>query len=80
MRVSGWGSFPVIDTTIAAPRSEAAQALPKRLTPSATSVQGSLLTAISQNKGVVHTRFMWRYLMLLVTIIPEGIFSKMELF
>lgn len=80
MRVSVWGRFPLIDTPIAAPHSEEAQALPKHLKPSATSVQGSFLTAISQNKGVVHTSFLWRYLMLLVTSIPEGIFSKMERF
>ena len=54
--------------------------LPEALTASPEQVAADVLKAVQKGKGVVYTRFFWRYIMLIVTHIPEFMFRKMERF
>ena len=54
--------------------------LPEALTATPEQVAADVLAAIRKGKGVVYTRFFWRYIMLIVKCIPESIFRKLERF
>lgn len=54
--------------------------LPEALTATPEQVAADVLKAVQKGKGVVYTRFFWRYIMLIVKHIPEFMFRKMERF
>ena len=54
--------------------------LPQALTATPEQVAADVLKAIQKGKGVVYTRFFWRYIMFIVKHIPEFMFRKMDRF
>ena len=42
-------------------------------------VADSILNAVSKRRNVVYTPFFWRYIMLIIRLIPEPIFKRMSL-
>ncbi|HIV54668.1 MAG TPA: SDR family oxidoreductase [Candidatus Anaerobiospirillum stercoravium] len=54
--------------------------LPEALTATPEQVAADVIAAVRKDKGVVYTRFFWRFIMFIVKSIPEGIFRKMERF
>ena len=42
-------------------------------------VARDLLKAVEKKKNVIYTPFFWRYIMLIIRHIPEGIFKKMSI-
>lgn len=53
--------------------------LPKLLTASPVEVAKATLKAIERKKNVVYIKWFWRYIMLVIKLIPEGIFKKLKL-
>jgi short-subunit dehydrogenase len=53
--------------------------LPAPLTASADAVATDVLRAIRKQKNVLYTKWMWRYVMLIIRNIPEAIFKKLSL-
>jgi len=42
-------------------------------------VAGEILNAVTKGKNVVYTPFFWRYIMLIIRMIPEPVFKKMSI-
>lgn len=52
--------------------------LPEKLTASPEQVAHDISDAITSKKDVLYTRWFWRYIMLIIVIIPNRIFKKMK--
>jgi decaprenylphospho-beta-D-erythro-pentofuranosid-2-ulose 2-reductase len=53
--------------------------LPGLLTATPEQVAAAILNAIEKKKNVIYVRWFWRYIMLVIKMIPENIFKKMKL-
>lgn len=53
--------------------------LPKSLTARPEEVANSIFTGIKKGKNVVYVKWFWRWIMLIITSIPESIFKKKKL-
>lgn len=53
--------------------------LPKPLTAQPSEVAADIYKAISKKQNVVYTKWFWRYIMLIIKLIPEPIFKKLKL-
>lgn len=53
--------------------------LPKPLTAQPDEVAAAILRAIAKRKNVVYVRWIWRWIMLAIVHVPEGVFKKMKL-
>lgn len=53
--------------------------LPPLLTAQPEQVAKDILKGIRKKKNVVYTKWMWRFVMLIIQHIPEGIFKKLKL-
>lgn len=53
--------------------------LPPLLTADPDAVAKDILRAIRKKRPVIYTKWMWRYVMLIVKLIPEGIFLRLKL-
>lgn len=53
--------------------------LPPLLTATADKVAKDIVSAVKRKKNVVYTKWMWRYIMLIIRNIPESIFKKLSL-
>lgn len=53
--------------------------LPNALTGEPEAVARDIIRGIEKEKNVLYTRWMWRYIMLIIRSIPEGIFKKLSL-
>lgn len=53
--------------------------LPPLLTAQPEQVAKDILTGIRKKKNVIYTKWMWRFVMLIIQHIPEGIFKKLKL-
>ena len=53
--------------------------LPPVITGEPDGVAASIVKAASKNKNVLYTKWMWRYIMLIIKSIPEGLFKKLSL-
>jgi len=54
-------------------------ALPKLLTASPSDVASAIFKAIKKNKERVYVKWFWRWIMLIIQLIPEGMFKKLKL-
>ncbi len=52
---------------------------PAPLTASADQVAMAIVKAVEKNKNVVYTLWFWKWIMLIIKMIPEGIFKKLKL-
>lgn len=52
---------------------------PKILTASPTQVANAIQRAVQRKKDVVYTLWIWRWIMLVIKLIPESIFKRMKL-
>ena len=52
--------------------------LPARLTATPGQVAQDILRAVEKKRGVVYTRWFWRWIMTIIRAIPEGMFQKMR--
>lgn len=52
---------------------------PKLLTANPHEVGDSIYRAVENKKNTIYVRWMWRYIMLIIKLIPESIFKKMKL-
>ena len=52
--------------------------LPTRLTAAPEQVAHDILRAVEKKRGVVYTRWFWRWIMVIIRAIPENIFQKMR--
>lgn len=53
--------------------------LPKALTAQPAQVAEDIYRAFKKKKNVLYTRWFWRYIMWVITAIPEGIFKRLKL-
>lgn len=53
--------------------------LPKLLTATADDVANYTYTAITKRKNVIYIKWFWRWIMLIIKVIPESIFKKKKL-
>jgi len=53
--------------------------LPKRLTAQPDAVAKDIYKAVANRKNVIYTKPLWRYLMFVISNIPESIFKKLSL-
>lgn len=53
--------------------------LPKPTTAQPDQVASAIMKAVRKRKNVIYTLWMWRYIMLIIRSIPEGIFKKLKL-
>ncbi|MDP5172378.1 MAG: SDR family oxidoreductase [Bacteroidia bacterium] len=53
--------------------------LPPLLTAQPDAVAKDILKAIHKQKNVLYTKWMWKYIMLIIRNIPEGLFKKLSL-
>ncbi|MBC8034098.1 MAG: SDR family oxidoreductase [Chitinophagaceae bacterium] len=53
--------------------------LPPMLTAKPEDVANDIFTAVSQRKNIVYTKWFWRWIMLVIVMIPEFMFKKMKL-
>ncbi len=53
--------------------------LPKLLTAQPEEVATSIFRAQKANKNVLYVKWMWKYIMLIISLIPESIFKKLKL-
>ena len=54
-------------------------ALPGPLTASPEKIAQDIWNGFKKRKNIIYTLWMWRWIMLIITSIPEGIFKKMKL-
>ncbi len=60
-------------------RMTAGMDLPAKLTAQPAEVADAIAVAVSKQRNVIYVRWMWRYIMLIIRHIPEGIFKKMKI-
>lgn len=53
--------------------------LPKLLTSSPRDVAKSIVNAYNRKKNIIYVKSVWRWIMLIITLIPEFIFKKLKL-
>lgn len=53
--------------------------LPKLLTATPEQAANDIYLGWKAKKNVIYTRWFWRYIMLIITLVPEGIFKKLKL-
>lgn len=53
--------------------------LPQALTHSPKNVAKDIIHALRQNKSVVYTKSLWRWIMLIIKLLPHRIFNKLKL-
>jgi short-subunit dehydrogenase len=53
--------------------------LPKLLTASPDQVARVIIKAIRKKKNIIYVKWYWRYIMMIIKLIPEGIFKKLNL-
>jgi short-subunit dehydrogenase len=53
--------------------------LPKPLTGHPAEVANAVYAAVQKKKNVIYVKWMWRWIMLIIRCIPEGIFKKMKM-
>jgi len=53
--------------------------LPKKLTASPETVAKDIYTAQQKGKNVIYTKWIWRYIMMIITVIPEWKFKGMSI-
>jgi len=53
--------------------------LPKLLTASPDEVAAKIAKAIRKKSNIVYVKWFWRYIMLIIKLIPEGIFKRLNL-
>lgn len=53
--------------------------LPKLLTANPGEVADNIYGAVKNKKNTIYVRWMWRYIMLIIKLIPESIFKKLKL-
>jgi decaprenylphospho-beta-D-erythro-pentofuranosid-2-ulose 2-reductase len=53
--------------------------LPPMLTVSAQKSANDIFKAYTKKKNVIYTSFLWRYIMIIIRHIPEGVFKKLNL-
>lgn len=53
--------------------------LPALLTAQPENVARDVYRAVTAKKNVIYTKWFWRYIMLIIKLIPEGIFKKLKL-
>lgn len=53
--------------------------LPKLLTAQPAEVGDAIYKAVLQKKNIVYVRWFWRYIMLIIKLIPEPVFKKLKL-
>jgi decaprenylphospho-beta-D-erythro-pentofuranosid-2-ulose 2-reductase len=53
--------------------------LPKPLTGHPSEVANAVYSAVRKKKNVIYVKWMWRWIMLVIRSIPEGIFKKMKM-
>ncbi len=53
--------------------------LPKILTAQPEDVANSVFTAVKKKKNIIYTKWFWRWIMCIITIVPEFIFKKKKL-
>jgi len=53
--------------------------LPNLLTATPELVAKKVMGAASKKKNVIYVKWFWRYIMLLIKMIPEGVFKKMKM-
>ena len=53
--------------------------LPTYLTASSNQVALDIIKALRKSKNVIYTKWIWRYIMFIIKIIPENIFKKIKI-
>jgi short-subunit dehydrogenase len=53
--------------------------LPPILTAMPSEAAADILRAHKRKKNILYTKWMWKYIMLIIRHIPEGIFKKLSL-
>jgi len=53
--------------------------LPPALTASPEEVADAIYKAMGRKKNVLHVKWFWKYIMLIITMIPEPVFKKLKL-
>jgi short-subunit dehydrogenase len=53
--------------------------LPPLLTAKPEQVANDVFRAVSKKKNIIYTKWMWKWIMLIIRNIPEGIFKKLKL-
>ncbi len=53
--------------------------LPPLLTAQPEAVASAVFKAVQKKKNIVYVKWQWRYIMLIIKLIPEGIFKKLKL-
>jgi short-subunit dehydrogenase len=53
--------------------------LPPLLTAKPAEVANDIFSAAGKKKNVIYTKWFWRYIMLIITSIPEFMFKKLKL-
>ncbi|CAL1518269.1 SDR family oxidoreductase [Chitinophaga sp. MM2321] len=53
--------------------------LPPLLTAEPEAVAAAVFSAVQKKKNVLYVKWFWRYIMLIIKLIPEGVFKKLKL-
>ena len=53
--------------------------LPKILTAIPENISIDIINSISKKKNIVYTKWFWKWIMMIIKIIPETIFKKLKL-
>jgi len=53
--------------------------LPKLLTTSPNKISFDTIKSIKKKKNVIYTKWFWKWIMLIIKMIPESIFKKLKL-
>jgi short-subunit dehydrogenase len=53
--------------------------LPKPITAKPQQVAKSIAKAVKSKSNVIYTLWMWRWIMLIIKNVPEGVFKKLKL-
>ena len=53
--------------------------LPQRLTAEPNQVANAIYKGVSKKKNTIYIKSIWRYIMMIIRLIPESIFKKLNL-
>ncbi|HSN61337.1 MAG TPA: hypothetical protein VLR49_10405, partial [Ferruginibacter sp.] len=53
--------------------------LPGMLTSTPDEVTGRIYSSFKKKKNIVYVKWYWRWIMLIIKLIPEGVFKKLKL-
>ena len=62
-----------------ATRMTAAMNLPQMLTAKPESVAVDIYNAQQNNRNIIYTKWIWRWIMMVIKVIPEGLFKRMNM-